>query len=698
MPGRARSLTLPVCVLPLTHSLTAHSAGTLSGSPPTPTTCAGAAEARMQELLRQVEDLAPLLSEAALEAAARRLDLLAASRAGSLGSLPVVQLAFSAPTAAEAAAVDDEHDAGSVAGAMDELDTPALQIDAGLAPGEASASRSRAAAAALQTALAEELVLETADNKAGYKGVMDESRPGANLVKPYSAKVDRKRIGFFSTCEEAALARARVINAAKPAKRLTKAQAEREALEWASGVEGQGSSFAIEESQIPVAPDAHDCSFEEAIALGAMPRPANAIMETEVVSSDDTERAAGSGLRCGTFGCDLPDKHSGLHRIPSLGRRPRCPKRKWADGSSNCDDAVGSDGVAGHAEVTDTSRDDPTCGRGNRLAPSQQMVRRGAPRSHGDAVTRLAAVLPSARPALPPARTDFMTEAEAKELATAEGLTLAYHSTTGTKGPCTTLYRSVYYSKSSRAPYLARLPGRSKFGLSRELGAYLSPHEAALALARTLGAQGSAELASAPPRDRYGWEAKEAGMTAAEARSLAHEEGLTLQAKLSGGGFLGVFRSPQNTSTARKFFAELEVGDCRRSRIRVNFGSFASAEEGALARARFLRKHPMEELRAQLAMLQRSGRTASLPPAPSTEGSVRIFHRNPVCVGTCRAAGCTLHDGHLGAHEVPLTIDNHCELVDRPITVMAYLVDDDEVMGDAEEVEAVVVEAATLVG
>ena len=179
---------------------------------------------------------------------------------------------------------------------------------------------------------------------------------------------------------------------------------------------------------------------------------------------------------------------------------------------------------------------------------------------------------------------------------------------------------------------------------------------------------------------------------------MAHEEGLTLQAKLSGGGFLGVFRSPQNTSTARKFFAELEVGDCRRSRIRVNFGSFASAEEGALARARFLRKHPMEELRAQLAMLQRSGRTASLPPAPSTEGSVRIFHRNPVCVGTCRAAGCTLHDGHLGAHEVPLTIDNHCELVDRPITVMAYLVDDDEVMGDAEEVEAVVVEAAALVG
>ena len=45
-------------------------------------------------------------------------------------------------------------------------------------------------------------------------------------------------------------------------------------------------------------------------------------------SSDDVEDSsdeeeAHSGPRCGTFGCTLPDKHQGLHRMPDLGKRKR---------------------------------------------------------------------------------------------------------------------------------------------------------------------------------------------------------------------------------------------------------------------------------------------------------------------------------------------------------------------------------------
>ena len=149
----------------------------------------------------------------------------------------------------------------------------------------------------------------------------------------------------------------------------------------------------------------------------------------------------------------------------------------------------------------------------------------------------------------------LMTPAEAHAAAAAEGLALLRaENAMGFKG--------VSRSNSVSKPFIARL---MVGGRNNNLGCFVTAEEAALAVARFLG-----PLAQPAP------------MTAAEAHAAAAEEGLTLLRGRSDSstGFKGVNHLEGRT---KPFKAEMKHGG------RINYlGTFVTAEEAALAVARFL--------------------------------------------------------------------------------------------------------------
>ena len=125
-------------------------------------------------------------------------------------------------------------------------------------------------------------------------------------------------------------------------------------------------------------------------------------------------------------------------------------------------------------------------------------------------------------------------------------------------------------SSSSSKPFQAQL---RHGGRHNHLGTFATAEEAALAVARFLGPEGvAAALAAARPEP--------APMTAAEAHAAAEEEGLALVRAENATGFKGVCR---NGSASKPFKAQLWHGGRHN-----HLGLFATAEEAALAVARFL--------------------------------------------------------------------------------------------------------------
>ena len=106
------------------------------------------------------------------------------------------------------------------------------------------------------------------------------------------------------------------------------------------------------------------------------------------------------------------------------------------------------------------------------------------------------------------------------------------------------------------------------------MGDFATAEEAALAVARFLGPEGVA-AALAPPA------AEPAPMTAEEAHAAAAAEGLTLVRAENPTGFKGV--SSPAAPPSKPFKAQLWRGGRTES-----LGVFATAEEAALAVARFL--------------------------------------------------------------------------------------------------------------
>ena len=260
-----------------------------------------------------------------------------------------------------------------------------------------------------------------------------------------------------------------------------------------------------------------------------------------------------------------------------------------------------------------------------------------------------------------------MTEEEVRQAAQTEGLTL----------PANSVAASGFHGVSKRPdlkarPYRAQLPGSrdSRLGSGGELGYFTSAHEAALAIARKLGPERSAELAK--PR-RNGWELVEhRELSSSEATRIAGEDGLCLRRKHNSDEYWGVSRrtSPGTSASLPTWVAIIFVGcgrdrknkadegvheipddaassgsssqqsrpgrtksgdrqlqlqsirkqlkKARRTRGWLYLGSHASAEAAALTIARALRDD--SELMTIVTQLQKRAKTTQGPPASYVAG------------------------------------------------------------------------------
>ena len=194
---------------------------------------------------------------------------------------------------------------------------------------------------------------------------------------------------------------------------------------------------------------------------------------------------------------------------------------------------------------------------------------------------------------------ELMSLQAVERIALAEGLTLLRDSSP--EG-----FRGVYRQQNCVSrPYKAELPGRQR-GAGQSPGMFASPHEAALAIARKLGAVETARLAAAGPTDVAGHVIIESHeMTSEEATRIAEEEGLVLRRKHAKmDEYWSVSRAQ---SVAERWAACIHVGrDYHRGSKNVYIGSFASAETAALHIARRLRDDA--RLLAHVTMLQQKAK------------------------------------------------------------------------------------------
>lgn len=303
-------------------------------------------------------------------------------------------------------------------------------------------------------------------------------------------------------------------------------------------------------------------------------------------------------------------------------------------------------------------------------------------------------------PAAKPTDDRPLSKAEAESLAKDEGLTLVVDEKSKTGYKNVHRYGSKLFSAN-----------RMKKGPDRMIGRYLTPHAAALAFARDLGKDGIADLIE-NPRNSGGWKIKPPGMTAEAAIQLALDEGLTLQ-RANGTGsnkYRFVYRQGIHNPT-RPFWAQIDIGrDPARATstknsatIRKNFGSFETAEEAALVVARFLRDHPIEELKAKLDEIiaaqpkrVRGHLTSnSTSAAPSAASSSSIMEQQAVGSRCCGTYGCTLPDQHSGLHQIRVLLNQRSRK--RSKLLAGYSVDDgdegSDEDGDVVEVTAFLAES-----
>jgi len=203
-------------------------------------------------------------------------------------------------------------------------------------------------------------------------------------------------------------------------------------------------------------------------------------------------------------------------------------------------------------------------------------------------------------------------KAEALRRANAEGLTLESAETTGG-------YKGVQYRNDLKSkPYQAQI---SQGGKMKSLGTFATAEEAALAFAR---ADREKKLAAGKPPDPE--ELK------AEALRQANAEGLTLERADTSGGYKGVYY--HSSLISKPYQAQISQG----GRKLKNLGSFAIAEEAALAFARADREKKLaagkplqppdpEALKAEAVRLA-SVEGLTLEPAETAGGYKGVQYRN----------------------------------------------------------------------
>jgi len=156
-----------------------------------------------------------------------------------------------------------------------------------------------------------------------------------------------------------------------------------------------------------------------------------------------------------------------------------------------------------------------------------------------------------------------MTAEEAQRLAAAEGLVLV-RSSSNAMG-----FVGVFNHRPGRPkPYQAR---QRRDGKMQHLGYFATVEEAALAVARALGPEACAAAAATRA---------DVPMTAEEALGKAEAEGLVLERSDNATGFVGVFKKLPGQGKPYEARRKRD-GKCQ------NLGCFATAEEAALAVARF---------------------------------------------------------------------------------------------------------------
>ena len=173
-----------------------------------------------------------------------------------------------------------------------------------------------------------------------------------------------------------------------------------------------------------------------------------------------------------------------------------------------------------------------------------------------------------------------LTAAEAHAAAEAEGLTLMrFDNATG--------FRSVTFHRQCKAKPFQANPCRN--GKHEHLGHFATAEEAALAVARWWGPEGIAAILATP-------------MTAEEALAAAEAEGLSLLRAENTTGYLNVSRADNYIHPYRAHFTH--------KMRKVDLGRFSTAEEAALAVARFFgsegntpRRLPMTAREALAALL-----------------------------------------------------------------------------------------------
>ena len=272
------------------------------------------------------------------------------------------------------------------------------------------------------------------------------------------------------------------------------------------------------------------------------------------------------------------------------------------------------------------------------------------------------------------------TEAEMEELAAAEGLTIN-RSSRNKYGFAGLYYASKSDGENRARRWKAEVPGPPYKG-TKQLGSFATKFSGALAIARFLGRKESAKRADVV-RDRAGWIVSTAQpLISEEALRQAEEEGLILQRKDHDSGFVGVSLPRSNVS--RPFLARI---------VNASVGSYMTAEEAALERARAIR-----DAKAQLAEMQGSVNEYA---AGSDEGEEAASVSDDesdddpdymqILYADHRAANESDSDEYYMEEQKGATSRRRKAKV---LTVMAEVVDSSEESDSAESVDVQVLESA----
>ena len=201
-----------------------------------------------------------------------------------------------------------------------------------------------------------------------------------------------------------------------------------------------------------------------------------------------------------------------------------------------------------------------------------------------------------------------LTVEDVERIASEEGLTLLRDPTLSSarNGGWRGVSFQGQYPGKQRRPYQANWMGAGAKSKSN-LGLFLTPHEAGLAIARALGPERSAAEA-VTRRNASGWTLHDDHeLSAEDAKRLAKEEGLTLRRKHNSSDYWCTHEGKREGTP--RWHAQLNAGTQHGGYAHngiLHLGAFACPEAAALAIARRLRDQPELEARAQ--MLQQAAK------------------------------------------------------------------------------------------